>query len=422
MSMVLQYRHKLVALIAVFLTAFALAVVGFSLPSVKSEPVVERLGNPLLDDGLKNRALNVWDLQAFEGKIYLGGGSTVANVGPINVWAYDPSNKKFVKEFTVQEEAIEHYRVFGDRLYIPAADPTQGNRTKFYLRQSDGQWLKYASEVVELAHVRDLFKTSDNDLLLVGNSSEPEERTSRGTVIATPTTGGWLFKDGGVQNVASQEVILADFNWFFSVFQYQNQILATSSLLRDADDYPGAVTRYDPQAKKFTLNFELHSDEFIPQDLIGQGSKYGLEVIYRPWHPVEFQDYLVYPVRSYSNSTDNYRKAYMNSIGFLIKSGMGNSPQQLNLPQTALGEDVLVIDNELYVLANKKEGDDNSIIYVYKTDRLGRTIKWQEVLSFSSANKARSFEYLDGTFYFGLGQDYGEAIAHAGDILSYTLH
>ena len=415
-----NFRHKLVALTALFLTTLVLIVVSFSLLSTGAEVVVKRLGNPLLNDGFKNRALNVWDLQAFDGKIYLGGGSTVANAGPINVWAYNPEAKKFSKEFTVDEEAIEHYRVFGDRLYIPAADPVKGNKTKFYWRETDGQWSKQASKVVKLAHVRDLLLTNDNDLLLVGNSNKPEEKSSRGTAIATPTADGWSFKTAGVKNVTSQEIILADFNWFFSVFEYQNQIFATSSMLRDADNYPGAVSRYNPQTKKFTLNFELHSDEFIPENMLAQGGKLGIEVVYRPWHPVEFQNYLVYPVRSYSNSRSNYKKAYMNSIGCFIKSGMGSSPQELSLPQQALGEDVLVVDRELYVLANQKERDNKFIISVFKTKRLDRKIEWEEILQFSNASKARSFEYLDGTFYFGLGQDYVEAIANSGDILSYT--
>ena len=416
--MLLRYKYKIIVLLA-FFTTFALAVVNFPTLPIESNSLVQRLGNPLLEDGKRDRALNVWDLQAFKGKIYLGGGSTVSNAGPINVWAYDPTNREFIKEYTVDEEAIEHYRVFDDRLYIPAADPTQGDRNKFYRKETDGQWQKYASPVVKLAHVRDLIKTSDDDILMVGNNRQPEKQSSNGTALATTTQDGLLFKSAGIDNVRSKGITLVDFNWFFSTFEYQKRIFATNSLLRDADNYSGIAAEYNPEFKQFVLDFELHTDEFIPQKLIRR-SKHGLEVIYRPWNPVEFQDYLIYPVRSYSVIADNYRQAYMNSIGFFYKSGIGDSPQKVKLPRKALGEDVLIIDNELYVLANRKMRDDKFIVYVYKTDRLDRKIKWQRVVKFNSVNKARSFEYLDGTFYFGLGQDYGEAIANAGDLLSYT--
>ena len=414
-----NYRHKLAALTALFITSFALAVVSFSLSPTNAEIVIKRLGNPLLSDGFDSRALNVWDLQAFDGKIYLGGGSTVDNVGPVNVWAYDPETKEFIKEFTVKEEAIEHYRVYNDQLYIPAADPTQDDLHKFY-RREDNQWQQYDSPVVKLAHVRDLIETNTKDILMVGNNRQMKDSSSKGTIIAIPTQDGLKFQPSGVNNIPPQNVILADYNWFFSVFRYQDRIFSTNSLLRDAENYSGAIAEYDPILHQFSLNFDFRNDEFIPENIINGKKKQGLEVIYRPWNPVEFQDYLVYPVRSYSISKSNYHAAYMNSIGCFIKSAMGVSPLALNLPNKALGEDVLVVNDQLYVLANRKDQEDNFAVYVYKTDRLEQKIEWQEVLQFSGANKARSFEYLDGTFYFGLGQDYGEAIANSGDILSYT--
>lgn len=410
-------RSSKLVFIALFIVTLALIMASWWSPT-QAEASIVRLGNPLREDGQSDRALNVWDLQVFKGKVYLGGGSTVSNAGPINVWAYDPSSQKFIKEYTVDEEAIEHYRVFDNRLYIPAADPTQGDRHKFYLRD-DGQWHKYASAAVQLAHVRDLIKTN-SDLLLVGNSRQPDKPSFKGAAIAKMTQDGVNFQLAGVDNIKFNGVTLADYNWFFTVFQYQERILATNSLLRDADNYSGAITEYNSQSQQFVLNFELQNDEMIPKNWLGRNSKYGIKVIYRPWKPVEFQNHLVYPVRSYSILSDNYRQAYMNSLGFFDKSGMGKSPRTLRLPHRALGEDVLVIEDELYVLANKKRRDGKFIVSVYQTDRLDRRIKWQQVVQFKSTNKARSFEYLDGTFYFGLGQDYGEAIANSGDILSYT--
>ena len=419
-----KYRRNLTNLIVLALMTLITLLVVVPLAWTSPNPSkgqLKKLGNPLLDDGVKGRALNIWDLQAFAGKIYLGGGSTVSNAGPINVWAYDPNSQKFIKEYAVDEEAIEHYKLLDNQLYIPAADPTQGDSNKFYRRQQDGQWQKYASEVVQLAHVRDLIKTNTNDILLVGNNRQPGKPSRPGTAIATKTEDGLVFQGAGIKNIQEKNTILVDFNWFFSTFEYQQRIYATNSVLRDYDNYAGSIAEYDSQSRQFKLNFSLHNDELIPPPLMRKNGKYGIEVIYRPWNPVEFQNYLVYPVRSYSNIANSYRQAYMNTLGFFYKSGMGNSPQELTLPQAALGEDVLIIDNELYVLANKQEQNGEFTIFVFKTDHLDQKIEWQQLVEFSSPNKARSFEYLDNTFYFGLGQDYGDAIANSGDILSYTL-
>lgn len=420
--MLLKYRFRSIVLTTIFLTALFFTVAGclgspFQLE--RANVTVKKLGNPLRQDGQSDRALNVWDLQVFKDKIYLAGGSTVTNAGPISVWAYDPGTQKFVREYSVDEEAIEHYRVFGNQLYIPAADPTQGDRNKFYRRQTNGQWQKYTSEAIKLAHVRDLIEVNSNEILMVGNSRQPDKPSGRGSALATATTEGLVFKTAGV-NIQSNGVILADFNWFFSIFEYQDRIFAINSLLRDADNYGGSITEYNPTTRQLELADRLRNEEFIPLNLIGKNSSHGIDIIYRLWNPVEFQNYLIYPVRSYSITPKNYRQAYMNSIGFFYKSGMGNTPQRVKLPRRAMGEDVLIIDDELYALGNKKRRDDKYIIYVFKTDRLERKIKWQQVAKFASTNKARSFEYLDGTFYFGLGQDYGEKIGNSGDILSYT--
>ena len=81
-------RSKLIVFIALFLTTLAVVIFGFLFSAgSKNEP--QWLGNPLREEGLTGRALNVWDLQVFDGKVYIAGGSTVSNSGPIKVFAYN---------------------------------------------------------------------------------------------------------------------------------------------------------------------------------------------------------------------------------------------------------------------------------------------------------------------------------------------
>ncbi|MEL7417240.1 MAG: hypothetical protein AAGK10_01470 [Cyanobacteria bacterium J06555_3] len=381
-----------------------------------------RLGNPLASDGKQGRALNVWDLQVFDGKIYLGGGDTSKNAGPINVWAYDPVSESFNSETTVSEEAILQYKVIENQLYIPAADPRGNDNSKFYRRLAGGEWEKFADQNLKLAHVRDLIKVN-NQLLLVGNSrpAVAAEDVIQGAVITDASQVG--FRPVQVDNLPDTgNVSFLGFDWFFSVFAYQDKIFAPNSFLRDTGGYPGSIAVYDPQTEKLALDFNLSSDEFIPQANIDpQKGKYGVDTIYQIWQPLVYQDHLIYTARSFSNAV-NQRKAYQlyfNSLGAYRKSGLGASPQEITLPHQAIGEDLLLIEDELHILANQKQGN-KFMIHVFKTDQPAED-NWQTVLSFSSHNKARSFEYLEGAFYFGLGQDQGEAIANSGDILRYTL-
>lgn len=408
-------------LLLVFFSLVAIGSLSSQTISDNNSPVVI-LGNPLRNDGKTGRALNVWDLQVFDGKIYVAGGDTSRNAGPINVWAYNPQQKTFIQEAEVPEEAILQYKVIDNQLYIPAADPRGQDRHKFYRRKLAGDWETFDSNL-NLAHVRDLIETDDK-LLLVGNS-RPATQANKVTQGAVVTDLNQVdFRRVPVNNLPDLGSInFIGFDWFFTVFNYQEKIYATNAMLRDTGNYIGSIAVFDPQKEEFALDFKLGSQEFIPQANIDpQNGKFGIETIYQIWQPKVFQDHLVYTVRSFS-VTDRKQLAwqlYFNSLGLYIKSAMGESPQAVVLPHQAVGEDLLLRENELYILANQKNTTGKFTIYIFKTDRL-QPQNWQEVLSFSSTNKARSFEYLDRTFYFGLGQDYGEKIGNSGSILSYTM-
>lgn len=415
--------HKLLVFLLLFLITVSVVILASSQEVVNLPKSVHYLGNPMSDDGQTNVALNVWDMQVFNGKIYLAGGSTQENTGPINVWAYNPQTVTFDKEYTVDEEAIEHYKVFDNELYIPAADPRSKNTNKFYRRGLNGQWTQYSSNQVNLAHVRDLIKTDSGDILLVGINANPSESS-----IAITEDNGETFQEAGInkqqfilQQGDGAEIILLDLNSFFSVFSYQNKIYAPSSLLRDYQNSTGAIAVYNSQTKKFELDDKLKNEEFIPEQDIGvdQG-QYGIDIIYRIWNPVEYKDSLVYTVRSHSFSASKYNKAHMKSLGMYIKTGLGITPMKVTFPDYhSLAEDILIINQNLYALTNYKINDDKFITYVYKADEQNFPNIWKEVLHFENTNMARSFEYLNQTFYFGIGHNYGSKVNQSGQILSY---
>lgn len=412
-------NQRLTSLVSFMLLLVMAVVFTLSVAAKEQDSKLVSLGNPLAQEGKQERALNVWDLQVFDEKVYLAGGDTTTNAGPVGVWAYDPKQQTFIKEYTVPEEAIEHYRLFDNQLYIPAADPRKGDSNKFYRKSPGGEWQKFASNEVELAHVRDIIASEEGDILMAGNHRRLKTPEYPSTAITTDD--GVSFQGAGVTNLDAAPFLAMDFNWFFSLFEYQQQIYATSGLLNSKYDNYGSISLYNPEAKSFAVATDLYSSEFIPQRIIRRSKQADAPIVYRLWHPIEFQDYLFYPARSYSYATDNYRQAYMNSLGFFYKQDIGKRPKKVKLPRRAVGEDLLIINNELYVLANRALKDGKYKISVFKTNRAGKRIRWRKVLQFSSSNKARSFEYLDNKFYFGLGQDYGEAIASSGDILSYYV-
>ena len=393
----------MVAAIVIFLPALS-SPLFWSQPTT-IENALENLGSPLAKEGKVGRSLNVWDLQVFDNKIYVAGGSTVDDSGPLSVWAYAPSAQQFFSEYTIQEEAIEHFRVFNNRLYIPAFDAVEGDAHKFYRCSGGASWQLIQEPSIELAHVRDLISLETGEILLVGNNRHIRQLSKPATAMTR--NDGQTFQKAGIENPPDSE-----YNWFFSVFGYQGQVYAPTSLLKDSFDETGSIAVFNRDTEKFELSPHLRNSEFIPwANFEHSRGKWGRRVIYRLWHPIEFEEALVYPVRSYSYYDRNYKQAYMNSIGFYVKPALGVSPTEVAFPDgKSVGEDILTVDDELYVLANAKLGRNQFVIYVYKTDEPTNPNSWEEVLHFRSRNRARSFEFLDNTFYFGLGQNYDESI------------
>ena len=92
-------------------------------------------------------ARNVWDIQVFGDKIYLGHGNSsnrgpARNAGPVKVISYHPRSDRFKKEFTVDEEQIGRYRIIGNQLQIPGHDPRESWDLGNFYRLTDKRWKK----------------------------------------------------------------------------------------------------------------------------------------------------------------------------------------------------------------------------------------------------------------------------------------
>ncbi len=118
--------------------------IGFTLQpgEVSGESLSFRpLGQPTSDKVEAARKIN--ELKFFDDKLYIGHGDWFKNTGPTDIIYYDFVKQKFVKEFTVEEEAIHRFRQYGNRLFVPGTDSTEswefGN---LYVKEA-ATWKKY---------------------------------------------------------------------------------------------------------------------------------------------------------------------------------------------------------------------------------------------------------------------------------------
>jgi hypothetical protein len=428
------------------------------------------VGNKPAEWGLTGISRNVWDLQAFDGKIFIGLGSTVQNSGPQPVWAYDHTAENWDKEqeSVIDQEAIEIFRVLDGELFIPAADPKGeiSDRSKFYRREADGAWTHFAStRTFNTAHIRDL-AFHDGWLIGVGNSRRPHDLLrARSGSVALPLRavrsihGGAhelpLFRAaiallppsdgaGTVDAATSQRNRIA--NWFFSVFHLHDGLYASTRWLSWAphDPEPEGLYQpnplYPPSVPPFPAVVRWNADieQWVAPDpgtlhrLVPATPERDTQLTLRPYKPVLFGELWFAPLRSYGLSGEAYRDAYNQSADFVVKPADGPG-RRVTLPDAdALGEAVLEHGDRLYVLANARQPDGGYRILVYALDREAATARnlddetglvqaaWKEVLSFRDQNLARSFARIDDTWYFGLGFATGEPPGRAGTLLRYT--
>jgi hypothetical protein len=463
------YRHSRSSLFGA--AVILLGLMGPAGP-LRALDITERLvdlGNKPAEARQPGIARNVWDLQAFQGKLYIGMGSTAANRGPIPVWAFDHAAGRWDKEpeLVVEQEAIELFRVINDRLYIPAADPKGeiNDKSKFYRRDPDGTWTHiYSTRAYKTAHIRDLALT-DGLLLGVGNGRQPHRLMRPHTgAVAIPLMGVEATRDGDhqlpffrsaitlappsetggrVDAATSQRNRIA--NWFFSVFRLHDGLYASTRWLSWAADQPEPAGLYRPRLEyppmvppfPAVVRWDSSMEEWVAPPpktvdrLVPVSPERNIQLTLRPWKPVLFGELWFAPIRSYGLIGPDYAEAYNQSVDFVVKPPDGPGLRLVLPDPDALGEAVLVDDGRLYLLANALQPDDRyrSVVFALALDdaridhlnpRSGLdTGVWREVLSFRSANLSRSFARIDETWYFGLGVGRGRPTAQAGTLLRY---
>ena len=454
---------------AVLIAASLIGLAGSSQALDITEHLVD-LGNKPAESRQRGNGRSVWDLQAFNGKLYLGMGNTATNSGPIPVWAFDHAAGRWdeAPEIIVEQEAIELFRVIDGRHYIPAADPKGeiNDKSKFYRRDPDGTWTHiYSTRAYNTAHIRDL-ALQDGLLLGVGNGRRPHRLLRPHTgAVAIPfrgveaTRGGDqelpFFRSvitlappaeasgGRVDADTSQRNRIA--NWFFAIFRLQDGLYASTRWLSWAPDHPeprglyAPRLEYPPQVPPFpaVVRWDSALEEWVapPPDtldrLVPASPERDIQLTLRPHKPVLFGELWFAPLRSYGLVGPDYREAYNQAADFVVKPPDGPGIRVVLPDSSALGEAVLIDRGRLYLLANAPRLDGGYRTLVYALDpgdarsaqvdaETGLAVDaWQEVLSFRTANPARSFARIEETWYFGLGVARGQPDEKAGTLLRF---
>lgn len=368
---------------------------------------VTLVGNPFTEafpSGEWVFARNVWDMQVFDGRLYLGHGNSNASgpavgAGPIDVWSYDAADDTFTNEYTVDEEEIEHYVILDGTLYIPGHDPKDGWALGNFYRLVNNHWQKWRT-IPSGVHTYDM--TLYNGRLYAALGVDGNE----GHVIAVSDDLGSTWSTLRIppfEHDGKQYFVFRAYQFFEVNGELLVSIMPPNELTLRADggSYDQNPLRTEVQRVTDTGLEDVDVDFFAPFEL--GGTRYQERRIARP---VRFVNQTVY-------------------IGGVIPIDHDWIPLGLfsvsdafavtNYPFTegTLPWDVEVDDDTLYVLLSQ-ESQQGTIVSVQATCDLSH---WREVLRFQASTFARSFSFYNGDWYFGLGTLTNTLSPDTGNIL-----
>ena len=354
---------------------------SFSDQGVDVTPDVERVGNPgqLSYPAQEHRfAGNIWDLKAFNGRIYVGLGNRnnsgpAPNAGPVDVWYFDPAAGKLVKDWTAPDEQVDIFRVIDGRLVIPGNDPQESWQLGNFYRLNQDGWQK----------VRTLPNGIHNfDMLQFDGVLYAALGTEYGAVVAQSKDGGQTWQEHRLERNVGSSIARA---YGLCVVAGRLHVSALSAAGSSIFALSGNSFRSTRSSNFFP---ELHASDVIVRgcvDFGGNAVYLGAQMVLGE-HAV--------PLKLFVASGSEHVRA-------------------IELPHDARPRDITVAGERVYALGSRRE-TSGFTTYVFETVDLA---EWKELFHLATPTFARSIEVLNGDFYIGLGSLKDDVHPKTGDLL-----
>lgn len=351
-----------------------LAALPFSASAGDVTSHVELLGNPYLaryTSAVNGRIVN--RMRLFNNRVYFGNGTTGAQA-PADLWYFDPSLDRFVKEGFIFEETIEQMRVFGDRLLIPGRDSM--GQGAIYRWDPFNNWRMI--RVNADGHYMDAYEFAGRTMVHASILALPYPR------IAISNNDGTSFTFPG------QLIDGVNFNWFsgshWQFFEFNGNLYST--ILRSSADDPNypPTPSHPPFMVKYTgddlapiVRVHQHYDDFCP-----------------PGETWVISDFVEFATPSGNVGVFNGG----GNLHYTTDVEAPNSATRITLPHQGpadgqIGQGLITIvkaDNALYTASNVSSNGAWQIAVCKSTD----AVNWTQEFHFNSIHRMRSFERTAG--------------------------
>ena len=353
-------KKRLIKILSLLL---ALALTTFSFSGCNKAEVKE-LGNPSKNQfSLGEMACCPWDIKVFEGKVYVGSGDYSQNTGPIVIWAYDISSKKWVKTGAVRDNAVTLFEVIGGKLTVPGTDPMESWTYGNVYQLIDGKWKTYSKSIPNGIHNFDMLEFGGKIYAGLGVDFD-NSPVVVGTAISEKFEFVPIYKNGSPVNATNMGL------WSYRAYDLfvHNQNLY-------------ALVCFTKQSGSILEVYKLNGDRL---DYFADASS-------------------MLSTRQYGTNLLEGKVAFGSNMyfsrGVLYKSSDLQSFSVVNLPNGENVCDLLVEGDKMYLLAYS--GSDGYYqVSIYQTEN---EEDFEKVLDFEYSVRPLSFDKDGDTFYLGMG-------------------
>ena len=353
-------KNKFIKILSLVL-ALCLTIFSFS-GCGKSK--VKELGNPSANQfSLGEMARCPWDIKVFEGRVYVGSGDYGQNTGPIVIWAYDISSKKWIKTGTVRDNAITVFEVIGGKLTVPGTDPMDSWTYGNVYQLLDGEWKNHYKSIPNGIHNFDMLEFGGKIYAGLGVDFK-NSPVVVGTAIEEKFDFVPIYKNGLPVDATSMGL------WSYrayDLFVHNQNLYALVCFTKELGS----------TLEVYKLNGD-RLDYFADASSMLSTRQYGTNLL---------------------ESKISFGSSMYFSRGVLYKSSDLQSFSVVNLPNGENVCDLLVSNGKMYLLAyTGSDGDYQISIYQTEDEE-----NFEKVLDFEYSVRPLSFDKDGKTFYIGMG-------------------
>ncbi len=356
-------KEKFIKIIISLLTLVTISFTALSgCDDNSSDKVYEELGIPLMERYITGEhARCPWDVKVFNNEVFVGSGDYTLYSGPASIYAYDLTTREWNSKGSVRDAQVARFMVFDGVLTLPGIDPMASWDVGSYYQFNGESWDSY-SKIPNGIHNFDMVQFDGK--IFAGLGVNPGNNS-----VVVSSDGGETFDF--VPFMKNDELI--DTSTCLLVRTYElivlkEELYAVLYLQNQDESRTVEVYKYENEKLNYISDFtSLSLSNRVSDNLFSEKKEFSDGVLFVTDYLYYTQDMLTY--------------------------------SKIQLPKDEFVSDLLIDDEEVYILSYKKTGAEyETVIY-----RLNQSGIIKKIKSFNYPVMPISFDKYENNLFIGMG-------------------